>query len=119
MLKKIEEGLTTTRSTSISRRHLEAAWTDGDRALKSLDKTEKKLGRGDPDLAELLDGYRDLVTEHMVASQLHLASSYSVQTSYQKALRTVNKALSIAPNDRKALAARARIENAAATGGIW
>ena len=48
----------------------------------------------------------------MVDSQLHLASVYTTETSYKRALK-LNLALSMDPRNREVLAARARIEAAA------
>jgi hypothetical protein len=47
--------------------------------------------------------------------RLHLASSYTVRGSYGTALTYVNQALAYDPTDAQALAARARIEEAAAS----
>ena len=118
MLKRIETGLTSGGSGSAAKRDFETAWTDGERALGELDKVQKK-NSGDAQLAELFDGYRELITEHMVSSQLHLAASYSVQTSYNQALKTLNRALSIDPTNKEVLAARARAEEAVSSGGLF
>lgn len=115
MLKKIQQGLSNTRSTSSSRRSWEGAWKDGEKTLKELDKAEKI---DDGANAELFKGYRELVIEHMVAAQLHIASSYSTSTSYNQARKAINLALSVDPNNKEALAARARVEDAASRGGI-
>lgn len=117
MLKNIKDGLGNTGSSSSAKRHFESAWRDGNSALSELDKVQKRH-KGDEEIVELFDGYRVLITEHMVDSQLHLSSHYSTQTSYQKALEAVNKALSIDPKNSQALAARARIEEAASEGGL-
>lgn len=118
MLEMIQAGLTNERSTSATKKNFEGAWDEGNRALGELDKVQKQH-QGDADLAELFDGYRDLITEHMVSSQIHLAASYSVQTSYNQALKTLNKALSVDPTNKDVLAARARVEEAVSNGGLF
>jgi len=117
MLSKIQKGLANSSKTSSAKRLYEGAWSDGQRAMREIAKVEKKLGRAE--IGEVLDGYRKLVTEHMVDSQLHIASLYSTRTSYKQALAAVNKALSIDSSNKRALAARARIETAASTDSWW
>ncbi len=63
-----------------------------------------------PDLARLEEQIIDL----NVRVRLHLASLYTVRGSYGTALAYVNGALSYDPANEQALAARARIEEAAA-----
>lgn len=116
MLEGIRGGLTA-RGSGAAKRKYEGAWKDGNRALSELDKVQKQRGKNDKDLAELFNGYRVLIKEHMVESQLHLAAQYSTQTAYNQALKEVNKALSIDGKNREALAARARIEQAVSNGG--
>lgn len=117
MLEKIRKGLVNSSKTSTAKRMYEGAWSDGQRAMREIDKAEKKLGRAE--VGEVLDGYREVITEHMVDTQLHVASLYTTRSSYQQALAAVNKALSIDSGNRRALAARARIETAASTNGWW
>ncbi|MFT7671254.1 MAG: tetratricopeptide (TPR) repeat protein [Planctomycetota bacterium] len=117
MLKNIKDGLGNSRNTSASKRHFEDAWKDGEKAMSELDKVEKKRGKESPELSELFDGYRVLITEHMVDSQLHLAAQYATQTSYQQALKTINAALSIDTKNSELLAARARVEEAVSNNG--
>ena len=50
--------------------------------------------------------------------RLHVASLYTVRGSYGSALAYVNAALSYDPSDERALAARARIEEASAVSGV-
>ncbi len=117
MLGKIQKGLVNSSKTSTAKRMYEGAWSDGQRAMREIDKAEKKLGRAE--VGEVLDGYRVVITEHMVDAQLHVASLYTTRTSYQQALAAVNKALSIDSGNRRALATRARIETAASNSGWW
>jgi len=120
MLEKIETALTSD-SGSKSKSTLASAYKDGEGALKELDKVQKKLAKDDPstELSELFDGYRKIVKDHMVEAQLHLASFYTASTSYQQALKEVNKALALDPGNQEVLAARARIETAASRGWRW
>lgn len=119
MLEKIRDGLTNSRSTGAAKKKFEGAWKDGEKALSELERVQKKKGKDDKNLAELFDGYRELIHEHMVEAQLHLAAQYSIQTSYNQALKEVNKALSIDGKNRDALAARARLEDAVSNGGLF
>lgn len=118
MLEEIRKGLANTRSTSAAKKSFEKAWKEGEHALRELDRVQKKAGPEDTKLAELFDGYRVLIKEHMVDSQLHLASAYTTETAYQRALKSVNLALSIDPKNRKVLDTRARIEAAASDNSI-
>lgn len=117
MLQKIQKGLANSSKTSSAKRLYEGAFSDGQRALRDIDKAEKKLGRAE--VGATLDGYREVITEHMVDAQLHIASLYTTRSSFQQALAAVNKALSIDSGNKRALSTRARIENAAATSGWW
>jgi tetratricopeptide (TPR) repeat protein len=115
MLKKIQKGLTA-RNSSAAKKDLEGAYKEGERALKEIDKVEKEL-EASTELKHVLDGYRVLVKEHMIQGQLALASFYTTQTSYQQAASEVNKALALDSKNKDALAARARIEQAAGDDG--
>ena len=119
MLKDIQSGLTNTRTTSTAKREFERAWSNGERALKELDRVGKRLSKEQSDTTAAFAEYRSIVIEHMVESQLHLASMLSVQTDYKDAIKAVNLALSVDPNNRDAKAARARIENSASNGWRW
>lgn len=119
MLRDIQSGLTNTRTTSTAKREFERAWSNGERALKELDRVGKRVSKEQPDTTSTLAEYRSIVVEHMVESQLHLASMLSVQTDYQDAIKAVNLALSVDPNNKDAKAARARIENSASNGWRW
>ena len=116
MLEQTRKGLANTRNASSARRSFEGAWKEGERALKELDKAQKKRGEDESGLAELFDGYRALVREHMAEAQSHLASLYTTTSDYRGALAAVNKALSIDPRNASLLAQRARIEVAASEG---
>ena len=52
----------------------------------------------------------------MVDAHLHLASQYTVNSSYKKAIKETNAALALEPNNAQALAQRARIEQASSEG---
>jgi tetratricopeptide (TPR) repeat protein len=118
MVKKTQEGLTTKTTGNKSTSAWEAALNLGDRALKELDKLQKKYT--DPGTQETLSSYRVTVTEQMVDLHLHMASALTTRSSYNKALAQVNQALALDPHSERALAARARVENAASERGwIW
>lgn len=118
MVKKTQEGLTTKTTGSKSTSAWEAALDYGERALKELDKLVKKYP--DPGTQETLKGYRATVTDQMIELHLHLASALTTRSSYNKALAQVNMALALDPKNERALATRARVENAAAERGwIW
>ncbi len=89
-------------------------------ALKNLDKARKHVhkiadknaeDRQAVAMAKDLDGQ---IVDLYVSTTLNLVSTYMVQTSYNNALKAVNEAIAIAPNDQRLLSARARIENATA-----
>ncbi len=116
MIERTREGLTA-RNTSNSKKLWENALDDGEVVLKEIDRLAKKY----PDDAELQDGaarYRQLTIEQMVEVHLHLASQYTTQSSLNSALEQANSALALDPRNNEALAARARIEQAANEGLI-
>jgi len=118
MVKKTQDGLTSKTTGSKSLSAWEAALVSGDRALKEIAKLEKKYP--DPATSEMLGGYRVIVTDQLVELHLHIASTLTTRSSYNKALGEVNKALALDPDNENALATRARIEQAASEGGwIW
>lgn len=119
LLEGIRKGLTGARSERAAKTSFEGAWKSGEKAQRELDKVQKALSKDGVNVAELFDGYRALVTEHMVAAQLHLASRYATQSDYKSAQKAVNQALSIDPKNKEARAARARIEEAASRGWGW
>lgn len=117
MLASIKKGLTS--SGSAAKREYQQAWASGERALAELDKQQKKLQEEMPGVPALFDKYRDLVHQHMIDSQLNLASALTVQSNYQDALEAVQRALSLDPKNQAALAARSRIELASSRGVGW
>ena len=117
MLANNKKGLTT-KSTSASRRAYEQAVKDGARALKEIDKVAKK--RTDLASRETLDGYRTLIVGQMIDTHINVSSQYLTQSSYQNALREVNKALALDPKSEAALSMRSRVETASSQGiGGW
>jgi len=77
------------------------------------------LVRKYPDDARVRDGavnYRGLITAQIVDCHLHLASAAMVDTSHKEAMKQVNAALALDPENQRALAQRARIEVAANEG---
>jgi tetratricopeptide (TPR) repeat protein len=95
-----------------------SAIADGQSVLDEIDRVEKTS-----DLTgaqrEAADGYRKVVIEQMVETNLHIASQQTVQTDYNGALKTVNAALALDPQNQSALAARARIETSVNSGWGW
>jgi len=112
MVEKTQKGLTANRSGNASVSAWEGALKDGERALKALDGVDTSVQGGvTPDQ---MAGYRKMVIDQMVEVHLHLASLWTVRSSYNQALSEANKALALDPKSEHALAARARIERAAA-----
>jgi len=101
-------------SNSQAKRDWNRAVSEGNRALNELDKWEKKYS----DRAETFAQYREVVEGQIIEVYLNVASMYTTQSSYQQALREVNKALAIDPASNAALSARSRIEEASSR-GIW
>ena len=92
-----------------------SALADGEDVLKEIDRLEKKYA----DDSKVQDGaakYRKLTTDQMIELHLHIATNYTISTSYNEALRQANAALALDPNNANALAQRARIEQAATEG---
>jgi tetratricopeptide (TPR) repeat protein len=113
MFKRTQEGLTARSAKSVSA--WEGALDDGEFCLKELERVSKKY----PDDAHVQDGaakYRKLIGDQMVEIHMHLASHYTMKSSYDKAMREANKALAIDPKSQAALAQRARIEQASSEG---
>ena len=69
--------------------------------------------------AEQLEGYRRMVVDQMVEVHLHLASLWTVRSSYNQALGEANTALAQDPQSERALSSRARIERASAERRWW
>jgi len=98
-------------------REWKSAVKAGDRTLRELDDFSKKHEQ--EGMSEKLGGYRQIVTDQLIEVHLNLASRYSTQTSYQQAQKEVNKALALDSQNRAALSARVRIEEAASRGWGW
>ena len=82
---------------------------------EEIDRLEGKY-KNDPKVQEGAAKYRQLTKQQMVDAHLHIASSYTVSSSYNQAIKQVNAALSLDPKNGEALAQRARIEQAASEG---
>lgn len=117
MVEKTKEGLSQPSGGSKALNLWESAIKDGERALKELDKADKKFT--DAPTREKLAGYRKIVNDQVIELHMHLASQYMIRTSYNKAAGEVNQALAIEPQNERALAMRARIENEANDGWRW
>ncbi|TAH38178.1 MAG: hypothetical protein EYC70_06030 [Planctomycetota bacterium] len=113
MIERTKQGLTARSSQS------EALWegaiADGEVVLKEIGKIEKKYA-DDPRVQEGGARYRQLTIAQMVDAHLHLASRYTVSSSYNKALKHTNAALALDPQNEQARAQRARIEQASSEG---
>ena len=116
MFRRTQEGLTARGSKSTSL--FEGALDDGEFCLKELDRIAKKYP-DDPKVQEGAEKYRKLITDQMVEVHLHLASHYTMKSSFDKAMREANQAIALDPNNQAALAQRARIEQAANEGLDW
>jgi len=119
MTRKAQKGLTSKRTGNTSVSAWERALKDGERTLSALGKVDTTTEGAVT--AEQLEGYRRMVTEEMIEIHLHLASLWTVRSSYNKALGETNKALALDPSSERAIAARARVERAASErrGILW
>lgn len=117
MVEKAGKGLASDRAGNSAVSAWNGALRDGGRALGALDKVDTS-GSGTV-TAEQVEGYRRMVIDQMVEVHLHLASLWTVRSSYNKALSEANKALALDPRSERALSARARIERAAAERRWW
>ena len=116
MIERTSQGLTAGNSSKA-----EGLWKgaveDGEVVLKEIDRVAKKYG----DDARIQDGakrYRQLTIDQLVEVRLHLASPYTTKTNLNAALKEANAALALDPKNSRALAARARIEQASNEGLI-
>lgn len=116
MIEKTSQGLTA-RNSSKSEAQWRSAIDDGTAVIKELDAFAKRHA-GDANLEDLAAHYRQLTTEQLVEIRLHLASQYMTQTNLNGALKEANAALALDSKNGDALAARARIEQAANEGLI-
>jgi tetratricopeptide (TPR) repeat protein len=114
MIQRTQEGLTA-RNSGKAEDLWKDAIRDGTGALKEIERLAKKYP-DDPRVQNGAEKYRRLTIEQLVCVHLHLASNASIQSSYNEALREVNAALALDPNNARALAQRARIEQAASEG---
>lgn len=114
MITRTKDGLTA-KNSGKSVNLWKGAIEDGEVVLKELERLAKKYP-DDPKVQEGVPKYRQLTIDQMVEAHLHLASNYTIDSSYEKALKETNKALALDPRNSQALAQRARIEQAAAEG---
>lgn len=98
---------------SRARDRFEFALRHLDSAARSAEKLreDQDLPR---DLRDELAVLEDAIVTMQIRLRLHVASLYTVRGSYSSAVAYVNQALAFDPTDEGALAARARIEQAAA-----
>jgi len=116
MIEGTSKGLTA-RNASKSENLWRGAIDDGEFVLKEIDRLAKKY----PDDQKIQEGatrYRQLAIDQLVELHLHLASQYTTASSLKKAQKEANSALALDPKSTQALAARARIEQAANEGLI-
>src|SRR5262249_22077189 len=99
MIQHTKDGLTAKGSRSESL--FKGAIADGQAVLKEIDRLAEKY-KDDPKVQDGAVKYRQLTTDQMVEAHLHLASSYTVSSSYKDALRSVNAALALEPKNEQA-----------------
>jgi hypothetical protein len=114
MLARTKDGLTA-KNSSKSKGLWEGAIDDGEFVLRELDRLEKKYA-DDQRVQEGVAKYRKLTIDQMVDLHLHLASHYTIKSSYKDALKETNRALALDPRNSQALSQRARIEQASSEG---
>ena len=107
----------TARNSSKSEKLWNSALDDGGVVLKELDRLSRKYA-DDAVIQEGAASYRELTIDQMIQLHLHLASRYTTSSSLNAALDEANAALALDPKNGQALAARARIEQAANEGLI-
>lgn len=116
MVEKTKKGLQA-RGDSQAKGLFNGALADGKAVLGVIDDLEEKYD--DQQTRESAASYRSAVVDQMVDVHLHLASLETVKSDYRGALKEVNAALALDPKNQRALAARARIEEASAQGWGW
>ena len=113
MVEANKKGLTDDKAGSKAVKSFEAAIKHGERALRDLEKFEKKNPTG---YGELLPTYTKAVNDQLVEVHLNLATHWATRNSYNKALGYANKALAIEPNNEQAMSLRNRIIDASSRG---
>lgn len=116
MLEKNHQALTTPKGGSKSVKSWESAIRDGEKALREIDRFQKKHAEVS---AELLDEYRGAVHEGLNEVYLHLANHWATRNSYNKALVQVNAVLAVDPEHEEARSLRNRILDASSRGIRW
>ena len=116
MVEDTRKGLTV-RNDGQAKRLWEGALRRGRVVLEEIESLEKKYGH-DARFQEGAEKYRQLTREQMIEINLHLASQANAKSSHSAAMDYANAALALDPKNRDALAARARIEQAANEGLI-
>ena len=114
MIQRTQDGLTA-RNPSKAMSLWNGAIDDGEGVLKEIDRLAAKY-KDDPKVQDGAVKYRQLTRDQMVDAHLHIASSLTVKSSYSQALKETNAALALDPNNGRALAQRARIEQASSEG---
>jgi tetratricopeptide (TPR) repeat protein len=105
------------RGGSSARRDFERAISEGERALREVDRVA--ADREDAASQRALKGYREAVVEQLVQAHLHLGSLLMTRSSLNNAMAQVNTALALDPGNAEALAMRSRIEVASNRGIGW
>lgn len=116
MIERTRDGLTA-RNESQSQNLWKNALSEGQTVLKEIDRLTKKYPE-DPKVQDGAKKYRKLTIDQMVEVHMHLASLYTTRSSFNEALREVNQALALSPQDPEVLSQRARIEAASNEGLI-
>jgi tetratricopeptide (TPR) repeat protein len=89
---------------------------EGEKALRELDRFQKRNPEGHGDL---LDTYRAAVNEQLVEIHLHLATHWATRNSYNKALAHCNQALALDGDSEEAKHLRNRIIDASSRNARW
>lgn len=114
MIENTQKGLTV-RNDSQAAKLWKSAIQDGETVLAEIGKIEKEYGQ-DPRVREGAARYRQLTREQMIEANLHIASQALVKSSLKDAQKHCNAALALDGKNARALAMRARIEEAANEG---
>jgi hypothetical protein len=112
------KALAETKNQTQATRQLETAIDEFTAAQKLLDQALKKEGAGS-DLAAHYDAWTARVKQDMVDTYVDVANLYFSRQSHQNALKAVNVALLLNPDDSEALATRGRLQVAMSDTDRW
>ena len=115
-VKHVTLGLLATKNHAVAVQHFKDALRACEQGLATLRKLAQERP-ADTALAGIVASMDTRITAHLVETDLHLASLYLVRQTPREALAWANRALALDPENREALAMRARIETAALGSG--